>query len=192
MLLVNAGRQPTGSEGTNGRRQRHRRVDPDSRLTGSNFIGADQKQRLERGDTVATKCGNGGTRRHQPERRLAHQLLDSLTQIGSFLFLGFRRIGVAARRLLDRQFEDKGNQQPGQTDDEKRGAPVEHVGNPAANQVGDHGAECHAHGVEAQCLGAFPRNEVVRDQRVGRRRTARLANTDTDPAYQQNPERAYG
>src|SRR5690606_36633062 len=179
-------------EGANGGGQGNRRVDPDRSLAGGNFIGAHQEERLERGDTVPAERGNGDAGGHQPESRLARQLVDSLAQAGSFLFRGFRRIGVAPRRLFDRELENQGEQQAWQTDDEEGGAPVEHVGNPAADEVGDHGAERYAHGVEAQGLGPFTRDEIVRDQGVGRRRTAGLANTHTDATHQQNPERAYG
>src|SRR5690554_4678410 len=192
MLLVHPGCQPTGGEGANGGGQGDRRVDPDRCLTGSNFVGADQKERLERGDTVTAERGNGGAGGHQPESRLAHQLVDSLAQAGSLLFRGFRRIGVATRRLFDCEFENKGDQQARQTDDKEGGAPVERVGNPAADDVGEHGAERNAHGVEAQGLGAFTRNEIVRDQGVGWRHATGLANTHTDAAHQQDPERAYG
>src|SRR5690606_27713231 len=82
VLLVDSGRQPAGGEGADGSRQGDRRVDPDGRLAGGNFVGTHQKQRLERGNAVTTECGDGGTGGHQPESRLAQQLMDGFTKAG--------------------------------------------------------------------------------------------------------------
>ncbi len=188
MFFVHPGRQPAGGKGANRSRQRNRGVDPDSCLTSGDFVGTNQKERLERGDTVPAKRGNGGASGHQPECRLAHQLMDCLLQASPLLFLGFRRVCVAARGFLDRQFEDKGDQQARKTDNKKGGAPVKHVGDPAANQVCEHGAQGDAHGIETQRLGSLTRNKVIRNQGVGRRRTPCLADAHANAADQQNPE----
>jgi len=69
----------------------------------------------------------------------------------------------------------------GQADQQEGPAPVEGLGDPAAEGEGEEGADRHAHGVEGQGGGALLGRRRIRDQGVGGRRASRLADPDADP-----------
>ena len=192
MALRQTPGQPAGDQRSERPGERGRHVDPDRRLAGGQPEGAVEEQGLERGDAVAAERGDGRCCGVGPPGRLGGEFAEAFGEGHGRAANGAGRVGVAARRLLDREAQDEGDEEPWRADDEEGGAPAEGVGHRTADQVGQHRAHGHAHGVVAQRRGAPVRGIVVRDQRIGRRRAPRLADPHAHAAHQENPEAADG
>lgn len=110
---------------------------------------------------------------------------------------GLRRfrllVEAAAFRLSQGQLEDRCDHDPGEPHNDEGRAPVEILTQIAAGDLGPgHDAEGRANGNAQRVDGQRPRpavgGEIVRDQRVGGRHAARLADADTHAREEKLPE----
>lgn len=100
-------------------------------------------------------------------------------------FRRFRRLGVAARRLLERRSGQQREQDAGQAHDHERPAPADRLRQEAAGNRPDHPTQRDAERVGRQRRRPLVGRVVVADQRLRRRRASRLADADPDAAEQQ-------
>ena len=154
--------------------------------------GTDEIGRRELAAAIAGERHQGDAQHHIEHGPLAEQGRDDCTH---FLELGgqgigrtFRRdsgagagLGMAPWRLFHQDLERYRDGDAGDSHQHEGRAPAEVVKHLAADHGAEHGAQRNAERIDRQRRGALLRFEIVADQRVGRRRKARLTDADAKP-----------
>jgi len=150
-----------------------------------------------------------------PVRGLLRQDPEHFAKSDLLSVLHFRRVGIAARRFLDRHFHDHRDNDTGDADDHESHPPafdilpVERVHGPgpvpaaeqraddrpvqiandiATENIGDHAAERDAQRVDRDGGGTLCGNKIVGDERICWRRAACFADADADAEDEQGDE----
>ena len=176
---------------------------------------ADQEGYEKLADAIIDERGDGDAHGHVPVGGFLRQDPQHFAKADLLAVLHLCRIGIAARRLGDGQLDDRRDDEAGHADNGKGHPPaldilpVERIDRPgpvpagqqraddrpvetaddiAAEHIGDHAAERDAQRVNRHGGRTLRRDEIVGDQRIGRRRTARLADADADAEDEQGNE----